>query len=176
MYADSCKKDKYKHIAIVRSQYTVENFFKNYTVIPMKDYGYRWAFRCFKVLASKLKEDELLMRDIDYHTSLNNFIPRFSHDSTWDNGPLLLKGPYISGSHPLPPSLSTYCPWLLNWPEKEKQIEELKKLYNEKGNPDVRAALGLYTTEVKNIPFIIFIYIFLPLSLIFICIRRRFLL
>ena len=173
MYDDSCKKDKYKHIAIVRSQYTVDNFFKNYKVVPMKDYGYRWAFRCSKVLASKLNKDEMLMRDIDYHTTYNNFIPRFSHDTTWDNGPLLLKGPYVSGSCTLPPSLSTYCPWLLNWPEREEQIEELKELYKEKGNPDVRAALGLYTSEVIIVLLIIFFYISLPQYLIsYLCMQE----
>lgn len=172
MYPDDRRREKYKDIAIVPSKYTVDNFFKNYKIIPMKDYAYRWAFRCDKVPVHQLCKDELLMRDIDYPTTKNKYLPRFSHDSTWDNEPLLLKGSYISGSVELPLALSAYCPWLLNWPEKDKQIEELKELYSEKGEPSVRAALNMYTTEVKYSSSLFYLHIAASVSYSLFIFRR----
>ena len=107
LYLPSAKNPKYKTDAIDRNQYTVENFFANYKIVPMKKEECRWAYR----LERKLSMDKMLLRDIDWKPN-NNSCVRHSSDSKWDLHPLLLKGNYISGRENIPPHLSSWCPWV----------------------------------------------------------------
>ena len=119
----------------------------------MRHCDYRWVIRCNKIKVgktSKISKDDLLMRDIDYYCDHND-LPRHSNDTKWSLHPLLLRGPYVRGNHSIPASLSTYRPWVLNWPERDNQIEMLKNLYNSNGDPKVGTAYTRHTGEVRII-------------------------
>lgn len=124
LFDDDVKKAEYKDTVINPSHYTADNFFKNYEVIPMKKETCYWAVRLHKTLAKKLSKDELLMRDIDWCPG-NNSCVRWSSDDRWDLHPLLLKGNYISGNSAIPEFLSSWRPWVLNWPERNDMVSYL---------------------------------------------------
>jgi hypothetical protein len=117
LYLSTFMKPEYKDDVIDRSQYTVENFFANYEIVPMIREECRWAYR----LKRKLPQKDMLLRNVDWKSN-NNYCARHSSDSKWDLYPLLLKGNYISGKQSIPQNLSSWCPWVFNWPEKDAQV------------------------------------------------------
>ena len=120
-YKDCPKKPGYENIPIVQEKYTVQNFFKNYSLKFARKEDKRWGVTLHR--NTNVDKDDLLMHDID-DASGTNKTPRHSHDNDWYVFPLRLTGSYISGTVPLPEHLiaRNYQPWVFNWPTREKDV------------------------------------------------------
>ena len=107
--------------------YTVENFFKHYSVGVMKTERSKWAVRLNRNLKDFPNEEHRIMRDVDWH-SKSNFTCRKSNDVTWRKCPVILTGHYISGLNeqgevnPIPRDYPAYCPWEFRL-TKEEQVK-----------------------------------------------------
>ena len=111
--------------AFDRSSYTVENFFKHYTVGVMKSNVTKWAVRANRNLKNFPDEKDRIICDVDFHSN-SNFACRKSNDSSWRKCPVILSGHYISGLDangeviPLPSDYPPYCPWEFRITAQEK--------------------------------------------------------
>ncbi|RZC86195.1 hypothetical protein C5167_007384 [Papaver somniferum] len=129
-YPYEVRKESHRDKVIDSTEYTLDNFFKNYYVAIMKSNLTKWAV----LLRRKdgIAEDDRIMRDVDWNDKSNNSARR-SNDSSWINCPVILEGPYISGKAedgydiPLPEKFSSYQPWKFVLSEDETKKVTAKR-------------------------------------------------